>query len=120
MARIVVAGMLNKLSLTRNKYGACLHINPGLAAFLQSSHIGYNYGRFQLLRKSFYVLLNMETNPSLHEEDREKASATRPPSEGVPAQTSDTVQIPDGGLQAWSQVIAAHLVVLNCWGYISS
>jgi hypothetical protein len=27
---------------------------------------------------------------------------------------------PNGGLQAWSQPLAAHLVIINCWGYISS
>lgn len=27
---------------------------------------------------------------------------------------------PDGGLKAWTQVIAGHLVVFNCWGYINS
>lgn len=27
---------------------------------------------------------------------------------------------PDGGWKAWSQPLAAHLVIINCWGYISS
>lgn len=27
---------------------------------------------------------------------------------------------PNGGLRAWSQPLAAHLVIINCWGYISS
>ena len=27
---------------------------------------------------------------------------------------------PDGGLKAWTQVLAGHLVVFNCWGYINS
>ncbi|KAJ4286741.1 hypothetical protein N0V90_012993 [Kalmusia sp. IMI 367209] len=27
---------------------------------------------------------------------------------------------PDGGLKAWSQPLAAHLIIINCWGYISS
>ncbi|KAL5381797.1 hypothetical protein DPSP01_006980 [Paraphaeosphaeria sporulosa] len=27
---------------------------------------------------------------------------------------------PNGGLKAWSQPLAAHLVIINCWGYISS
>lgn len=27
---------------------------------------------------------------------------------------------PDGGLKAWTQVVAGHLVVFNCWGYINS
>ena len=27
---------------------------------------------------------------------------------------------PNGGLKAWSQPVAAHLVIFNCWGYISS
>ncbi|KAH8880777.1 MFS general substrate transporter [Thozetella sp. PMI_491] len=27
---------------------------------------------------------------------------------------------PDGGLQAWLQVLAAHLVLFNSWGYINS
>lgn len=27
---------------------------------------------------------------------------------------------PDGGLKAWLQPLAAHLVIINCWGYISS
>lgn len=29
-------------------------------------------------------------------------------------------QIPDGGLVAWTQVLAGHLVIFNCWGYITS
>ncbi|KAL1798510.1 hypothetical protein ACET3X_002547 [Alternaria dauci] len=28
--------------------------------------------------------------------------------------------IPDGGLSAWTQVIMGHLVIFNCWGYITS
>ena len=27
---------------------------------------------------------------------------------------------PNGGFKAWTQPIAAHLVIINCWGYISS
>lgn len=27
---------------------------------------------------------------------------------------------PNGGFKAWSQAAAAHLVIFNCWGYISS
>jgi peptide chain release factor 1 len=27
---------------------------------------------------------------------------------------------PDGGLQAWTQVLANHLIVFNCWGFILS
>ncbi|KAH7128476.1 MFS monocarboxylate transporter [Dendryphion nanum] len=27
---------------------------------------------------------------------------------------------PNGGFRAWTQPVAAHLVIINCWGYISS
>ncbi len=27
---------------------------------------------------------------------------------------------PDGGLQAWTQVLVGHLVLFNAWGYINS
>lgn len=27
---------------------------------------------------------------------------------------------PDGGLLAWTQVAMGHLVIFNCWGYITS
>jgi hypothetical protein len=27
---------------------------------------------------------------------------------------------PNGGFKAWTQPVAAHLVIINCWGYISS
>lgn len=36
----------------------------------------------------------------------------------LPQQPSD--EIPDGGLVAWTQVLAGHLVIFNCWGYITS
>ncbi|EUC31888.1 hypothetical protein COCCADRAFT_100202 [Bipolaris zeicola 26-R-13] len=29
-------------------------------------------------------------------------------------------EIPDGGLLAWTQVVMGHLVIFNCWGYITS
>ncbi|KAJ6783654.1 hypothetical protein PWT90_07580 [Aphanocladium album] len=29
-------------------------------------------------------------------------------------------EVPDGGLIAWTQVIMGHLVIFNCWGYITS
>lgn len=29
-------------------------------------------------------------------------------------------ETPDGGLIAWTQVIMGHLVIFNCWGYITS
>jgi hypothetical protein len=28
--------------------------------------------------------------------------------------------VPDGGFAAWAQVVAGHLVIFNCWGYITS
>lgn len=28
--------------------------------------------------------------------------------------------VPDGGLVDWTQVLAGHLVIFNCWGYITS
>ena len=27
---------------------------------------------------------------------------------------------PDGGLQAWTQAVMCHLIVVNTWGYITS
>jgi hypothetical protein len=29
-------------------------------------------------------------------------------------------KIPDGGLLAWTQVLMGHLIIFNCWGYITS
>jgi phage baseplate assembly protein gpV len=29
-------------------------------------------------------------------------------------------EFPDGGLVAWTQVAMGHLVIFNCWGYITS
>ncbi|KAF6818055.1 MFS monocarboxylate transporter [Colletotrichum plurivorum] len=29
-------------------------------------------------------------------------------------------EVPDGGLVAWTQVAMGHLVIFNCWGYITS
>ena len=34
--------------------------------------------------------------------------------------TADVGPPPDGGLQAWTQVLAGHLVLFNTWGYINS
>jgi hypothetical protein len=28
--------------------------------------------------------------------------------------------VPDGGFAAWAQVVAGHLVIFNCWGYVTS
>lgn len=33
---------------------------------------------------------------------------------------ADGDDIPDGGLIAWTQVVMGHLVIFNCWGYITS
>ena len=27
---------------------------------------------------------------------------------------------PDGGLQAWTQAVMCHLIVMNTWGYVTS
>lgn len=40
--------------------------------------------------------------------------AAEPPSTATPTLP------PDGGLQAWAQVIMGHLVLINSWGYLSS
>ena len=42
-----------------------------------------------------------------------------PPSTSEP-KAAPTSGPPDGGLQAWNQVLVAHLVVFNTWGYINS
>ena len=34
-------------------------------------------------------------------------------------QTHDDIP-PDGGFAAWTQVGMGHLVIFNCWGYITS
>jgi len=34
--------------------------------------------------------------------------------------TADPGPPPDGGLQAWTQVLVCHLVLFNAWGYINS
>ena len=33
---------------------------------------------------------------------------------------SDPEKVPEGGLVAWTQVAMGHLVIFNCWGYITS
>ncbi len=33
---------------------------------------------------------------------------------------SDPEKVPEGGLVAWIQVAMGHLVIFNCWGYITS
>ena len=64
---------------------------------------------------------------SILQNDPEKAS--RSESAPLPANlhsrtlhitTSATSPPPDGGLLAWTQVLAGHLVVFNTWGYINS
>ncbi|OJD36006.1 mfs monocarboxylate transporter [Diplodia corticola] len=44
---------------------------------------------------------------------------TNPTPSNVPS-TVPPPPAPDGGVKAWSQAAAAHLVIFNCWGYISS
>ncbi|KAI8261176.1 Aspyridones efflux protein apdF [Colletotrichum sp. SAR 10_98] len=48
---------------------------------------------------------------------RERASATVASVAEQQRQYGDT---PDGGLLAWTQVAMGHLVIFNCWGYITS
>lgn len=38
----------------------------------------------------------------------------------IVATQPSTDEVPDGGLIAWTQVIMGHLVIFNCWGYITS
>ncbi|GME56107.1 Major facilitator superfamily [Neofusicoccum parvum] len=54
--------------------------------------------------------------------EAEKTSATGLSSDDEPPteQTVHDNDVPDGGVIAWTQVAAGHLVVFNCWGYISS
>ncbi|KAI8315441.1 Aspyridones efflux protein apdF [Colletotrichum sp. SAR11_59] len=48
---------------------------------------------------------------------RERTSATVASVTDQQRQYGDT---PDGGLMAWTQVAMGHLVIFNCWGYITS
>ncbi|KAJ0367081.1 hypothetical protein COL26b_011436 [Colletotrichum chrysophilum] len=48
---------------------------------------------------------------------RERTSATVTSVAEQQRQYGDT---PDGGLLAWTQVAMGHLVIFNCWGYITS
>ncbi|KAH6604468.1 peptide chain release factor 1 [Trichoderma cornu-damae] len=55
--------------------------------------------------------------------DMKSHKAQQMPSVGVSATTDAAPVIeppPDGGLTAWLQIVAGHLVVFNTWGYIIS
>ncbi|TIC91547.1 Riboflavin transporter MCH5 [Colletotrichum higginsianum] len=50
-------------------------------------------------------------------EDTQKEAPVEAPELPQHRQYGDT---PDGGLLAWTQVAMGHLVIFNCWGYITS
>ncbi|KAH7063743.1 putative monocarboxylate permease [Macrophomina phaseolina] len=52
--------------------------------------------------------------------DAEKSPSSGSTSQDDTTRSNSPADVPDGGLVAWSQVFAGHLVVFNCWGYISS
>lgn len=51
-----------------------------------------------------------------------KALSVTPPTkqEVMPVLESEPGQPPDGGRQAWTQVLMGHLVMINSWGYLTS
>ncbi|KAK0649262.1 major facilitator superfamily domain-containing protein [Cercophora newfieldiana] len=54
-------------------------------------------------------------------ENKHNANANSPPlSLATPACESPLSPPPDGGLRAWTQVLVAHLVAINAWGYLNS
>jgi MFS family permease len=73
-----------------------------------------------------------EIHAHRHQENEENGNLTRYPTSGSQAKAaiartltlirtreSDAGPPPDGGFTAWSQVLLAHLVICNTWGYIN-
>lgn len=63
-----------------------------------------------------------KSKPLPHPKDEENAShGTSPAGSFRNVETTQTPDdIPDGGVVAWTQVAMGHLVIFNCWGYITS
>ncbi|KAF5227956.1 hypothetical protein FAUST_11434 [Fusarium austroamericanum] len=55
------------------------------------------------------------------EKTRDDAASTQSQTNDEQGQCCDTIEDPpDGGLQAWLQVVTGHLVMFNSWGYFIS
>ncbi|KAK0609075.1 Aspyridones efflux protein apdF [Lasiodiplodia hormozganensis] len=66
-----------------------------------------------------YIEAATPPQESLSSEDKhDRDIVINPTPSNVPSTVPSPV--PDGGFKAWSQAAAAHLVIFNCWGYISS
>ncbi|KAF1964319.1 MFS general substrate transporter [Bimuria novae-zelandiae CBS 107.79] len=63
--------------------------------------------------QDFTLNPNPTTKPKVHHDTPLNPTSSNVPSIAPPP-------APNGGLRAWSQPFAAHLVIINCWGYISS
>ncbi|KAF4343640.1 peptide chain release factor 1 [Fusarium beomiforme] len=70
------------------------------------------------------VCPTLRDEPLTDEKSQDDAAST--PSEGnndeenQACTTNDPSEPPDGGLQAWLQVVTGHLVAFNSWGYLIS
>ncbi|KAF5025556.1 hypothetical protein F66182_2364 [Fusarium sp. NRRL 66182] len=58
--------------------------------------------------------------PALHDEKTNDDAASTPSRDAEACSADNTSEPPDGGLQAWLQVLAGHLVAVNSWGYLIS
>ncbi|KAM0229204.1 hypothetical protein ACHAP5_011729 [Fusarium lateritium] len=72
------------------------------------------------------VCPTLRDEPLHDEKARDDADAASALSQGVDDEenqacsTNDLEEPPDGGLQAWLQVVTGHLVAFNSWGYLIS
>ncbi|KAM0478337.1 hypothetical protein ACHAP7_006009 [Fusarium lateritium] len=72
------------------------------------------------------VCPTLRDEPLHDEKARDDADAASALSQGVndeesqACSTNDLEEPPDGGLQAWLQVVTGHLVAFNSWGYLIS
>ncbi|CAG2006449.1 unnamed protein product [Fusarium graminearum] len=67
------------------------------------------------------VSATLRDKESQDEKTRDDAASTQSQTNDEQDQCCDTIEEPpDGGLQAWLQVVTGHLVMFNSWGYFIS